>query len=51
MYVHSENSPEYIHAAHKNTPQECDDRALSPGKPAGHHANLAMSGKPCKATK
>jgi Fe-S oxidoreductase len=39
MYVYSDNSPEYIPAAHKKTPQGCVDSALSPGKPVGHHAN------------
>jgi hypothetical protein len=51
MYVHSDNSPEYIPAAHKKTPQGCVDSALYPGNPAGHHANSAMTGKPCTATK
>jgi hypothetical protein len=51
MYAHSDNSPEYIPASHKNTPQGCVDSALSPGKPAGHHVNSSMTGKPCTATK
>jgi hypothetical protein len=30
--------------------QGCVDSALSPGAPAGHHANSAMAGKPSTAT-
>jgi hypothetical protein len=51
MYVHIDNSPEYIPAARKKTLQGCVASALSPGKPAGHHTNSAMTGKPCTATK
>jgi hypothetical protein len=50
MYLHSENSPHYIPAAHKKTPQGCVDSALSPGAPAGHQANSAMAGEPSTAT-
>jgi hypothetical protein len=50
MYLHSEHSPKYTPAAHKKTPQGCVDSALSPSAPAGHQANLAITGKPSTAT-
>jgi hypothetical protein len=50
MFLHSEHSPQYIPAAHKKTPQGCVDTALSPGAPAGHQANSAITGKPSTAT-
>jgi hypothetical protein len=50
MYLHSENSPQYIPAAHKKTLQGFVDSALSPGAPAGHQANSAITGKPSTAT-
>jgi hypothetical protein len=50
MYLHSENSPRYIQSAHKKPPQGCVDSALSPGAPAGHHTNSAISCNPCTAT-
>jgi hypothetical protein len=51
MYLNFRNTPRYIPAAHKKIPQGCVDSALSPGTPAGHHANSAMTGKPSTATK
>jgi hypothetical protein len=50
MYLHSDNSPQYIPAARKKTPQGCIDSALSPGTPASHQANSAITGKPSTAT-
>jgi hypothetical protein len=50
MYLQSENSPQYISAVHKKTPQGCVDSALSPGAPAGHQANSAITGEPSTAT-
>ena len=50
MYIHSNQSPLYIPAAHKKIPQGCVDSALSPGKPAGLHANSAMTDRPSTAT-
>jgi hypothetical protein len=50
MYLHSENSPQYIPEAHKKTPQGCVYSALSPGAPASHQANSAMAGEPSTAT-
>jgi hypothetical protein len=51
MYVHIDNSPEYIPSSHKKAPQGCVDSALSPGKSVGHHVSSAMTGKPCTTTK
>jgi hypothetical protein len=51
MYLNFRNTPRYIPAAHTQIPQGCVDSALSPGTPAGHHANSAMTGKPITATK
>jgi hypothetical protein len=51
MYLHSDNSPHYIPAAHKKTPQGCADSALSPGTPASHQENSAITGKPSTSTK
>jgi hypothetical protein len=50
MYLHSDNSSQYIPAAHKITLQGCVESALSPGTPAGHQANSAITGKPSTAT-
>jgi hypothetical protein len=50
MYLHSENSPQYIPVAHTKTPQGCVDSALSPGAPSGHQANSAITGKPRTST-
>jgi hypothetical protein len=50
MYLHGDNSPRYIPAAHKKPPQGCVDSALSPGAPDSHHANSAIAGKPSTAT-
>jgi hypothetical protein len=50
MYLHGDNSPTYIPAARKKPPQGCVDSALSPGAPAGNHANSAMADKPSTAT-
>jgi hypothetical protein len=51
MYLNFTNTPRYITSAHKKILQGCVDSALSPGTPAGHHANSAMTGKPSTATK
>jgi hypothetical protein len=50
MYLHSDNSPQYIPTAHKKTPQGCVDSTLSPGPPASHQANSAITGKPSTST-
>jgi hypothetical protein len=50
MYFHSDNFPHYIPAAHKKTSQGCVDSALSPGTPAGHQANSAITSKPSTST-
>jgi hypothetical protein len=50
MYLHSNNPSRYVPAAQDKPPQGCVDSALSPGAPASHHANSALTDKPCTAT-
>jgi hypothetical protein len=51
MYIKSNNSPQYIPAAHKKSPQGCVDIAISTGTPASYHTNSAMADKPRTSTK